>query len=228
MKNLFFLALLLIGCSPKDFSGFYVSEDCGDYSVDCFKYNFGAFCRFTYYYSHSVLGEISLQGTYYVIGDTLFLKTDPYVFSGTTHVDYSPSLNDKIVVSVGMIPKYVKNNIDTMFVPWLISVNNSEEYVETDGLGCLTLPAQEINSLTIRNYAAKFFPEKYVNADTTIYPDSTFCNINIYLKSDDVEPPVIPPVEKFIIGRKKITAIKFNESPFFEMFYPSTKIYIKN
>ena len=234
MKKLLigFLTVLTfaVSCKTAEVSGFYKTQDCGDYAVDCFMYNFHSDGRFTYWYSNSMIGEITLYGTYYILKDTIKLTPNKYIFHDTTKIEYVPKSNpQKTKINIALIPGFLINKPDTMHVPWRIKVNNAFSFDETDEMGNYTANVPEINKIEIQDYSAKYNLDSDMEVQVnTFYPEKKGCDINIYLASDILEPVVIPPVKKFLIkGRKYLIALNNNDSTSNNMFEATTNIYVK-
>ncbi|MCQ2253109.1 MAG: hypothetical protein MJZ61_06650 [Bacteroidales bacterium] len=207
MKNVLsalLLTVLLAGCASVNVKGLYHSDDCADDSENCFQYNFHNDGSFTYWYTNSVFGDFFVSGNYYVIGKQLKLTPSKYIYHDSTNIQYSPRPNaDSIHIRISMLPGHFKNKPDTMHVPWLIKVNDAPFFDETDEYGLYSLCAESVSKIEIKEYSAKFYMDSEIpEADTTIFPSKTNCNIDVYLASSVLEPIVIPPVSIFRIHKK--------------------------
>ncbi len=232
MKHLMFILLLILISSSvfsqKNIIGLYKTEDCGNYQVNCFFYVFKQDGSFIYRYSQDVLGEATLTGTYNILGDTIFLNTDNYLFCEQTQIRYSPKTDSSFsTIKIKLLPCHLIGHADTLYVPWLVKINNAPSFLETNENGVLKVENCEISKLEIKDYSMKYDLESKSISDTTIFLTQNNCNIDILLPAKNIAPAVIPPLKKFVIKNKKIIGVETNEFIDYQEFKPSTNVYIK-
>lgn len=226
----FLTALLsVVSCTPKKILGIYHSENCDGYATDCFIYNFHSDGTFTYWYSSEMAGEVNLYGNYYVIGDSVKLTPEKYIFHDSSSVEYLPqSEKNKIHLKISLIPGYLKNKPDTMYVPWLVKTDKMLFFEETDEEGNYVIDGEDVKTIEIQDYSAKFQLEE---ADKTtsalISVEKRDCDIKVNLASQTLEPFVIEPVKKFLIFGKKLIAVYKESDTLGQIAKPPTEVYVK-
>lgn len=231
MKNILLtlsVAACAISCGTTNVSGLYKTQDCDEYARDCFMYSFKNDGNFTYWYSNSTIGEITLYGTYYILGKHVKLIPNKYIFHDTTKILFEDKKDqNKTRIKISLIPGYLKNKPDTMHIPWLVKINDAPFFSETDDEGILISEKTDIQRIEIKDYSSKFELDNDTLASGTVFEiNEKNKDININLASDILEPIVIPPVKQFLIKGKKLIAIKDKNSGN-NMFEASTNIYIK-
>lgn len=234
MRLAFLLILFIMTWLPtgvlaqETLSGVYRSSDCADFSPNCFQYRFHEDGTFSYWYSTDVFGDFFISGNYYILDDMLKLTPDKYIFTDTTHINYTPRRSrDSITIRISLLPGHFKNMPDTMHVPWLIKVNNQRMFSDTDDDGVYTVAADSVYSIAIKEYSAKFQMDSEIpEADTVISPALKSHDIDIYLASSVIAPFVIRPVTLFRIHSKGkwLESLEPMQSGYWKH---TTKVYVK-
>jgi hypothetical protein len=231
MRNLVFLAVFFLtpSCAVKKISGIYHSENCDGYATNCFIYNFHSDGTFTYWYSSEMAGEVTLYGSYYLIGDSVKLTPEKYIFHDSSSVEYFPQkVKNKINIKISLIPGYLKNKPDTMHVPWLIKTDKMLFFDETDEEGNYEIDDKDVKTIEIADYSMKFqLEEADKGSSALISVEKQNCDIKVNLSSETLEPFVIEPVKKFLISGKKLIAV-YQESDTLGMpIKPPTEVYVR-
>jgi len=205
--------------------GLYQHEIC-KYGPNCFLYEFNPNGTFKYKYWQDILGSDVFTGTWTIKNDTVELIPDNVWFSKQSYFDVSDYEDtSKTLITVNLLRAWG----GSLKASWYVSINGSEQYIQTSEEGELLIDNVRIDFIKIRElYQHEFGISSFCCIKDSLFHIQTTKNrININVAECEMQPLMMDwMTTHFILKGDKLYPLTFEPEAAFlqeETYYKRIK-----